>query len=46
MIIKARRREGDYLVHNPGKLPVDVPFILAQFGNLSRRDTGREPTEV
>ncbi|KAH6889706.1 hypothetical protein B0T10DRAFT_39116 [Thelonectria olida] len=46
-IMGARRQEGEYLVHNPGKVPVNVPFILAEFGKLCRKDTQqRERTEV
>ncbi|KAF7545181.1 hypothetical protein G7Z17_g9369 [Cylindrodendrum hubeiense] len=42
-IISARRQEGDYLVQNPGNVPIDVPFILSEFGYLCQKDSEREP---
>ncbi|KAK7414351.1 hypothetical protein QQX98_006793 [Neonectria punicea] len=39
-IMSARRQEGDYLVMNPGKVPIDVAFISSEFGTLCQKDSG------
>lgn len=41
-IMSARRQEGEYLVQNPSNVPIDVPFILSEFGHLCQKDSGRE----
>lgn len=41
-IMSARRQEGEYLVQNPNNVPIDVPFILSEFGQLCQKDSGRE----
>ncbi|KAM5356612.1 hypothetical protein ACJ41O_003258 [Fusarium nematophilum] len=35
----ARRQEGDYLVANPGYVPLDVPFIMNEFGKLCQKES-------
>ena len=34
----ARKQEGIYLVKDNGGVPIDVPFVLSEFGRLCQED--------